>query len=71
MQNYHLLRALGEGAQTGAVEARACPRPWKSCCLARNIFWPAGNYIGNFVANAGIRTFETYTRNTFDLAQFR
>ena len=66
MQNYHLLRALGEVRKPGAAEARHV-RHHGRAAAERGIHsgWRKSEVI---LCERGIRTFETYTRNTFDIA---
>ena len=66
MQNYHLLRALGEGRKPVLLK-RGMSATMEELLLSAEYILSGGNY-NVILCERGIRTFETYTRNTFDLA---
>src|ERR1700747_3763929 len=66
MQNYHLLRALGEVRQPVLLK-RGMSATMEELLLSAEYILSGGNY-NVVLCERGIRTFETYTRNTFDLA---
>ena len=66
MQNFLLLRACGAIAHRCCSSA-ACPRRLKNICSLPNTFSAGGN-PRVMLCERGIRTFETYVRNTFALA---
>jgi 3-deoxy-7-phosphoheptulonate synthase len=66
MQNYHLLRALGE-IQKPVLLKRGLSATIEELLLSAEYILAGGNY--NIVlCERGIRTFETSTRNTLDIA---
>ena len=66
MQNYHLLRALGE-IQKPVLLKRGLSATIEELLLSAEYILAGGNY--NIVlCERGIRTFETSTRNTMDIA---
>ena len=66
MQNYHLLRALGE-VRKPVLLKRGMSATMEELLLSAEYILFGGNY-NVILCERGIRTFETYTRNTFDLA---
>jgi len=66
MQNYHLLRALGE-VRRPVLLKRGMSATMEELLLSAEYILSGGNY-NVILCERGIRTFETYTRNTFDLA---
>jgi len=66
MQNYHLLRALGE-IRKPVLLKRGMSATMEELLLSAEYILSGGNY-NVILCERGIRTFETYTRNTFDLA---
>ena len=66
MQNYHLLRALGE-VHKPVLLKRGMSATMEELLLSAEYIFSGGNY-NVILCERGIRTFETYTRNTFDLA---
>jgi 3-deoxy-7-phosphoheptulonate synthase len=66
MQNYHLLRALGE-VKKPVLLKRGMSATMEELLLSAEYILAGGNY-NVILCERGIRTFETYTRNTFDLA---
>ncbi len=66
MQNYHLLRALGE-IRKPVLLKRGLSATMEELLLSAEYILSGGNY-NVVLCERGIRTFETYTRNTFDLA---
>src|SRR5262252_9391972 len=66
MQNYFLLRALGE-VQKPVLLKRGMSATIEELLLSSEYILSGGNY-NVILCERGIRTFETYTRNTFDLA---
>jgi 3-deoxy-7-phosphoheptulonate synthase len=66
MQNYHLLRALGE-VRKPVLLKRGMSATMEELLLGAEYILSGGNY-NVILCERGIRTFETYTRNTFDLA---
>ena len=66
MQNYHLLRALGE-VRKPVLLKRGMSATMEELLLSAEYILAGGNYKV-ILCERGIRTFETYTRNTFDLA---
>jgi 3-deoxy-7-phosphoheptulonate synthase len=66
MQNYHLLRALGE-VRKPVLLKRGMSATMEELLLSAEYILAGGNY-NVILCERGIRTFETYTRNTFDLA---
>jgi 3-deoxy-7-phosphoheptulonate synthase len=66
MQNYHLLRALGE-IRKPVLLKRGMSATLEELLLSAEYIMSGGNY--NIVlCERGIRTFETYLRNTIDIA---
>ena len=66
MQNYHLLRALGE-VQKPILLKRGMSATMEELLLSAEYILAGGNpHV--VLCERGIRTFETYTRNTFDIA---
>jgi len=66
MQNYHLLRALGE-VRKPVLLKRGMSATFEELLLSAEYILAGGNY-SVILCERGIRTFETYTRNTFDIA---
>jgi len=66
MQNYHLLRALGE-VRKPVLLKRGLSATMEELLLSSEYILSGGNY-NVVLCERGIRTFETYTRNTFDIA---
>ncbi len=66
MQNYHLLRALGE-VQKPVLLKRGMSATIEELLLSAEYIMAGGNY-NVILCERGIRTFETYTRNTLDIA---
>jgi 3-deoxy-7-phosphoheptulonate synthase len=66
MQNYHLLRALGE-VQKPVLLKRGMSATIEELLLSAEYILSGGNYQV-ILCERGIRTFETYTRNTLDIA---
>jgi 3-deoxy-7-phosphoheptulonate synthase len=66
MQNYHLLRALGE-IQKPVLLKRGLSATIEELLLSAEYIMAGGNYKV-ILCERGIRTFETYTRNTLDIA---
>jgi 3-deoxy-7-phosphoheptulonate synthase len=66
MQNYHLLRALGE-VRKPVLLKRGMSATMEELLLSAEYILAGGNF-NVVLCERGIRTFETYTRNTFDIA---
>src|SRR5205807_5159059 len=66
MQNYHLLRALGEVSKPVLLK-RGMSATIEELLLSAEYIMAGGNY-NVILCERGIRTFETYTRNTLDIA---
>jgi 3-deoxy-7-phosphoheptulonate synthase len=66
MQNYHLLRALGE-IRKPILLKRGMSATMEELLLSAEYILAGGN-PDVILCERGIRTFETYTRNTFDIA---
>ncbi len=66
MQNYHLLRALGE-VQKPILLKRGLSATIEELLLSAEYILAGGNY-NVVLCERGIRTFETSTRNTLDIA---
>src|SRR6266704_846014 len=66
MQNYYLLRALGE-IRKPVLLKRGLSATMEELLLSAEYILAGGNY-NVVLCERGIRTFETYTRNTFDIA---
>jgi 3-deoxy-7-phosphoheptulonate synthase len=66
MQNYYLLRGLGE-VRKPVLLKRGLSATMEELLLSAEYILSGGNY-NVVLCERGIRTFETYTRNTFDLA---
>jgi 3-deoxy-7-phosphoheptulonate synthase len=66
MQNYHLLRALGE-VNKPVLLKRGMSATIEELLLSAEYIMAGGNY-DVILCERGIRTFETYTRNTLDIA---
>ncbi|HKS81478.1 MAG TPA: 3-deoxy-7-phosphoheptulonate synthase [Candidatus Acidoferrales bacterium] len=66
MQNYHLLRALGETSKPVLLK-RGMSATLEELLLSAEYIMAGGNYRV-VLCERGIRTFETYTRNTLDIA---
>jgi len=66
MQNYHLLRALGEVTKPVLLK-RGMSATIEELLLSAEYIMAGGNY-NVILCERGIRTFETYTRNTLDIA---
>jgi 3-deoxy-7-phosphoheptulonate synthase len=66
MQNYHLLRALGE-VRKPVLLKRGMSATMEELLLSAEYILAGGN-TDVILCERGIRTFETYTRNTLDIA---
>src|SRR5262249_9815056 len=66
MQNYHLLRALGE-VRKPVLLKRGMSATLEELLLSAEYIMSGGNY-NVILCERGIRTFETYLRNTLDIA---
>jgi 3-deoxy-7-phosphoheptulonate synthase len=66
MQNYHLLRALGE-VRKPVLLKRGLSATIEELLLSAEYILAGGNF-DVVLCERGIRTFETYTRNTLDIA---
>jgi 3-deoxy-7-phosphoheptulonate synthase len=66
MQNYHLLRALGE-VRKPVLLKRGMSATIEELLLSAEYIMAGGNHKV-ILCERGIRTFETYTRNTLDIA---
>jgi 3-deoxy-7-phosphoheptulonate synthase len=66
MQNYHLLRALGE-VRKPILLKRGMSATIEELLLSAEYILSGGNF-DVILCERGIRTFETYTRNTLDIA---
>ena len=66
MQNYHLLRALGE-VRKPVLLKRGLSATMEELLLSAEYILSGGNYQV-ILCERGIRTFETYTCNTLDIA---
>jgi 3-deoxy-7-phosphoheptulonate synthase len=66
MQNYFLLRALGE-VQKPVLLKRGMSATIEELLLSAEYILSGGNY-NVILCERGIRTFETYLRNTLDIA---
>ncbi len=66
MQNYHLLRALGT-VEKPVLLKRELSATLEELLLSAEYIMSGGNY-NVILCERGIRTFETYTRNTLDIA---
>ncbi len=66
MQNYHLLRGLGE-VKKPVLLKRGMSATIEELLLSAEYIMSGGNY-NVILCERGIRTFETYTRNTLDIA---
>jgi 3-deoxy-7-phosphoheptulonate synthase len=66
MQNYYLLRALGEAPKPVLLK-RGMSATIEELLLSAEYILAGGNY-NVILCERGIRTFETYTRNTLDIA---
>ncbi len=66
MQNYHLLRALGE-IKKPVLLKRGMSATIEELLLSAEYIMSGGNY-NVILCERGIRTFETYLRNTLDIA---
>jgi 3-deoxy-7-phosphoheptulonate synthase len=66
MQNYHLLRALGAVAKPVLLK-RGMSATIEEWLLSTEYIMSGGNY-NVILCERGIRTFDTYTRNTLDIA---
>jgi 3-deoxy-7-phosphoheptulonate synthase len=66
MQNYHLLRALGT-VEKPVLLKRGMSATIEEWLLSAEYIMSGGNY-NVILCERGIRTFETYTRNTLDIA---
>ncbi len=66
MQNYHLLRGLGEMKKPVLLK-RGMSATIEELLLSAEYIMSGGNY-NVILCERGIRTFETYTRNTLDIA---
>jgi 3-deoxy-7-phosphoheptulonate synthase len=66
MQNYHLLRALGEISKPVLLK-RGMSATIEELLLSAEYIMAGGNY-NVILCERGIRTFDTYMRNTMDIA---
>src|SRR6202522_2491393 len=66
MQNYHLLRALGESSKPVLLK-RGMSATIEELLLSAEYIMSGGNYKV-MLCERGIRTFDTYMRNTMDIA---
>jgi 3-deoxy-7-phosphoheptulonate synthase len=66
MQNYHLLRALGEITKPVLLK-RGMSATIEELLLSAEYIMAGGNY-NVVLCERGIRTFDTYMRNTMDIA---
>ena len=66
MQNYNLLRGVGQQAKPVLLK-RGIAATIEELLLSAEYVMSAGNY-NVILCERGIRTFETYTRNTMDIA---
>jgi len=66
MQNYHLLRALGENSKPVLLK-RGMSATIEELLLSAEYIMSGGNY-SVILCERGIRTFDTYMRNTMDIA---
>jgi 3-deoxy-7-phosphoheptulonate synthase len=66
MQNYHLLRSLGT-VEKPILLKRGMSATIEELLLSAEYIMSGGNY-NVILCERGIRTFETYTRNTLDIA---
>jgi len=66
MQNYSLLKALG-GSQKPVLLKRGISATIEELLVSADLILTGGNY-NVIVCERGIRTFETYTKNTMDIA---
>jgi 3-deoxy-7-phosphoheptulonate synthase len=66
MQNYHLLRALGEITKPVLLK-RGMSATIEELLLSAEYIMSGGNY-NVILCERGIRTFDTYMRNTMDIA---
>ena len=66
MQNYHLLRALGK-LRKPVLLKRGLSASIEELLLSAEYVMAGGNY-NVVLCERGIRTFETATRNTLDIA---
>jgi len=66
MQNYHLLRALGEISKPVLLK-RGMSATIEELLLSAEYIMSGGNY-NVILCERGIRTFDTYMRNTMDIA---
>ena len=66
MQNYHLLRALGENTKPVLLK-RGMSATIEELLLSAEYIMSGGNY-NVILCERGIRTFDTYMRNTMDIA---
>jgi 3-deoxy-7-phosphoheptulonate synthase len=66
MQNYHLLRALGESSKPVLLK-RGMSATIEELLLSAEYIMSGGNY-NVILCERGIRTFDTYMRNTMDIA---
>ena len=66
MQNYYLLRALGTAGKPVLLK-RGMSATIEELLLSAEYIMAGGNY-NVILCERGIRTFETYTRNTLDIA---
>ena len=68
MQNFNLLRELGK-VRKPVLLKRGIAATLEELLLSAEYIMAGGNYEVNLAS--GIRTFETYTRNTMDISRFR
>jgi 3-deoxy-7-phosphoheptulonate synthase len=66
MQNYHLLRALGQVSKPVLLK-RGMSATMEELLLSAEYIMAGGNH-NVILCERGIRTFETYNRNTLDIA---
>ena len=66
MQNYYLLRALGE-IRKPVLLKRGMSATMEELLMSAEYILAGGNY-NVILCERGIRTFETYTRNTMDIS---
>ena len=67
MQNFTLLRGARARCASRCCSSAACPPPSRSWLLSAEYILAGGNY-DVILCERGIRTFETATRNTFDIS---
>jgi 3-deoxy-7-phosphoheptulonate synthase len=67
MQNFTLLRELGHGTRTPVLLKRGISATIEEWLLSAEYILAGGN-MNVMLCERGIRTFESYTRNTFDIS---